>query len=1051
MSDLTGRVIRGYEIRDKIGEGGNGAIYLAHQSSVERDVAIKVILPQYASKPEFKTRFESEARLIAQLEHPYIVPLHDYWQDDDGAFLVMRWLRGGSLRDALNENPAWLLSKTAHLVNQITDALAVAHDANVIHRDIKPENILLDDRGNAYLTDFGIAKDLQGDSHVTAADGIVGTAAYFAPEQIQSQPVSPQTDIYSLGMMIFEMLAGEHPYGELSPVTLVMKHLQEPLPLLHDKRPEIPPVVHDILEKATAKDASDRYSSAPEFAKAFQQAIQPDKLIVPPQASQPESNTISSPVPQTPEDRNRSRMLEKVQDFWIDGVLNNSVHGTALMALGMTYQTDAVDRPWDMVLQQADQRNQQLPTGIRITDVFHEMRGELLILGDPGGGKTTTLLELARDLILLAQMDSSQPMPVVFNLSSWADKRQPLDKWMVEELHDKYQIPVKIAQDWVDRDLILPLLDGLDEVRQGQRDACVVAINVFREERGLLPMVVCSRIADYEALSQRLKLQGAITLQPLTREQVTAYLADAGDELRAVRAVLEDDEKLQRLVTSPLMLSIVMLAYRGLDLGEIPSFDTLSGRRRHLFDTYVDRMLKRRGADDRYDVDETRDYLEWLAGQMSDRAQSVYHIENMQPDWLSSKWNRLQYEVGIRLYGAVTSMLFFSVFFFITGILLSISTELGPADNIVTIPQLLGYGVTSLFTSIVVGTIVGGIVGLILMTVLFIFRRKIRPVERLTWSGRRAIFGALVFGISFAFICATFFNFFATYSYVESTIRAAAPRQFNLNEDTSEYESVTVTRFDGTVVDVPFNGFSADNPELSAILAQENPLYMNNFLNIWGDLILDSVLNFILVGLLTGAISGAVIGGLTGKEIDLRTEPNQGFRQSRKNFIRIGLAYSGITLVSFFGSLLVFIQPDVAHAIMVNRATGWLGAMVIIGFVVPTIGFIIALSRGGYMVVQHGVLRTLLWREKSMPRDISKFLDYTSERVLTRKVGGGYIFIHRMLLEHFAHPEKAKHQIAADELDDTYEPLHRLEDRVHRTTDRDLQYDTEEDLQQYQK
>src|SRR5262249_45982503 len=150
----------------------------------------------------------------------------------------------------------------------------------------------------------------------------------------------------------------------------------------------------------------------------------------------------------------------------------------------------------------------------------------------------------------------------------------------VDELNTKYQIPKKIGKDWVQADQIMPLLDGLDEVKADQRSACVEAINAFRGEHGLLPIVVCSRIADYEALSKKLKLQGAIVLQPLTLRQVDAYLAGAGDELAAVRAVLGNDDKLQELVQSPLMLSIVTLAYRGMSPDDLQGFDTLEGRRR---------------------------------------------------------------------------------------------------------------------------------------------------------------------------------------------------------------------------------------------------------------------------------------------------------------------------------------------------------------------------------------------------------------------------------------------------------------------------------------
>src|SRR5262249_34732712 len=159
MTDLTNRVIKSYQFRSKLGEGGFGAVYQAYQAVVEREVAIKAILPAYANRPEFIRRFEAEAQLVARLEHLHIVPLYDYWREPDGAFLVMRWLHGGSLRRKVNKEPMDPQS-IAKLLDQISSALLVAHRRKVIHRDIKPDNILLDEDGNAYLADFGIAKDI---------------------------------------------------------------------------------------------------------------------------------------------------------------------------------------------------------------------------------------------------------------------------------------------------------------------------------------------------------------------------------------------------------------------------------------------------------------------------------------------------------------------------------------------------------------------------------------------------------------------------------------------------------------------------------------------------------------------------------------------------------------------------------------------------------------------------------------------------------------------------------------------------------------------------
>src|SRR5215813_13748502 len=174
MNDLSGSTIKGYELHERIGAGGFGAVYRAFQSSVNREVAIKIILPHFANHPDFIRRFETEAQLIARLEHPFIVPLYDYWRDPDGAYLVMRWLRNGSLQAALRDCP-FDLPSAARLLDQIAAALTTAHRNQVIHRDLKPANILLDEDGNAYLADFGIAKDLgTRQCSVTDVDVIIG-------------------------------------------------------------------------------------------------------------------------------------------------------------------------------------------------------------------------------------------------------------------------------------------------------------------------------------------------------------------------------------------------------------------------------------------------------------------------------------------------------------------------------------------------------------------------------------------------------------------------------------------------------------------------------------------------------------------------------------------------------------------------------------------------------------------------------------------------------------------------------------------------------------
>ena len=360
--------------------------------------------------------------------------------------------------------------------------------------------------------------------------------------------------------------------------------------------------------------------------------------------------------------QNRQRLIARVRTFWIAGFLEQSLHGAALMALGLRNQPDVLANPWRLVLQQADQSSYLLAAGTRITQVYDEALGELLILGEPGSGKTTLLLELARDLLSRAERDESHPVPLVFNLSSWAVKRQPLADWLVEEMNTKYQVPRHLGQSWVNTDQVLLLLDGLDEVDFAYGSACLDAINSYRVEHGLVSMVVCSRSTDYLKLKKRLLLQSAVIVQPLTERQIDEYLSSAGEQMEAVRVVLRDDHILQELMTTPLMLSVVTLGYHGLSDKSFITTGSLETRRRHIFESYVRSMLQRRVPETRYTMQKTISWLTWLAKQMAQHGQTEFYIERMQRDWLPDNRSRLVNRVhelfGGLLFGLPGRLLF---------------------------------------------------------------------------------------------------------------------------------------------------------------------------------------------------------------------------------------------------------------------------------------------------------------------------------------------------------------------------------------------------------
>jgi WD40 repeat protein/transcriptional regulator with XRE-family HTH domain len=273
-ADLTGRAIRGYALAEKIGAGGMGAVYRAVQPLVEREVAVKIILPAFANHPDFIRRFEAEAQLVARLEHPHIVPLYDYWREPGVAYLVMRLLRGGSVQGLLESGPL-PIETVARVLEQICAALHSAHRIGVIHRDLKPGNVLLDEDNNAYLADFGIAKNLGNPDleSQTQVDALVGSPQYMSPEQIRSLSIRPQTDIYCLGVMLYEMLTGTLPFSGPTPFDLLQQHVNAPLPSLAAHRSGLPAALDMVISRASAKEPDDRYPDVLALLDGFHRAL----------------------------------------------------------------------------------------------------------------------------------------------------------------------------------------------------------------------------------------------------------------------------------------------------------------------------------------------------------------------------------------------------------------------------------------------------------------------------------------------------------------------------------------------------------------------------------------------------------------------------------------------------------------------------------------------------------------------------------------------------------------------------------------------------------
>ena len=664
------------------------------------------------------------------------------------------------------------------------------------------------------------------------------------------------------------------------------------------------------------------------------------------------------PERRDPASRNRRAMLEKVWAIWITGVLQPSLPQDILLDLGLAEQPAMVTRALDLYVQRPDLADQVQVPGTRLIDVFDRLDRALLILGAPGAGKTTLLLTLARDLLIRAAQDPEQPLPVVFPLSSWAQRRRPLADWLVDALSEQYDVSRKIGQAWVDAHQILPLLDGLDEVQAEARAACVQAINTFRQEHGLLPLVVCSRVADYEALGTRLRLQGALVVQPLTHAQVESYLTQVGQPLAAVREAFGDNPTLWELLDTPFMLTIVTLTYAGEPIGAFHASGTPEAQRRALFAAYVDRMFQRWGARTRYTRQQTEHWLAWLAWQMAQHSQTVFSLERMQPDWLPPR-QRWVPTHGTRLVAGLGAGLVWGLV-----CVLVVGLALG-----------LDYGLGAGLFAGPLGALIGALTG---------YSVEITSIEMVRWSGLRFLSelllpsgrrlrAGLIFGLGAGLGLGLFGGLSAG---LDGGLGAGLFAGLGVGLDGALVAAL-----------VAGLGVALGVVLITGLVAALNaPLFFGLVFEL-GD-----PLNFGPgIGLICGLVYKLYAGlaaGLSSGEIATKAIPNEGIHRSARMALVSGLlaglgAGLGLGLgFGLVGGLRVGLLAGLGAGLGLGLATG--------------------IRYGGRACLQHLLLRLGLWYQGFAPWQYVDFLDEAAKRLFLRKIGGGYSFVHRRLQDYFA-------------------------------------------------
>jgi hypothetical protein len=688
-------------------------------------------------------------------------------------------------------------------------------------------------------------------------------------------------------------------------------------------------------------------------------------------------------------------LMNRVDEFWITGVLKQSLFHEVLISLDKKRTDEFVELPWNLITVLPKQGSESALINKRIDQIF-DATGLLLILGEPGSGKTTVLIELASHLLTRAKYDSEERIPVILNLSSW-QKDQALSKWIQDSLYRSYGVPSKLAKHWLNKGYLLPLLDGLDEVQTEHQADCAEAINAYITDTEPPGLIVCSRLMEYQWLPKRLKMNGAICIEPLNQQQIGSYFAAIGLEFESLRMAIKEDTVLQELAQSPLMLNIMSIAYRSANLEDlIDQRQSVEARRTQIFNAYVDQMFQRKASLAQvFPKEKVIGWLSWLAKKMTESSQSVFLVENLQPIWLESLRQRTAYStISLLIVGLILGLIFGLSDRLIIGLLLGLSAGLsfGPLLGVTepyidkirkdkprlnqSITLTLKQGATSTLDKRVLA---GLITGIIAIGSFFWLAATIITMtgESIDWAKGGLSLSAL------------------------SCISAGG--MFSIK----------------TVETINWS-WKLFFKHLRIFLFVWLVLCLILSLIIWLNLELRASLFFLLFILICGLPIELLLvaaSGLTDEIREDKTKPNQGITLTLKNgiivsiIILLSLSLSIILMFILFFVLLYMTSNQLRRELNGGLSDSlrdlfheeWsTGQLIDLLTILLIFGLMFGLIRGLGAIIKHYSLRLVLWRSGKTPFKFIPFLDHCAKLILLKKVGGGYIFIHRMLLEYFA-------------------------------------------------
>lgn len=693
---------------------------------------------------------------------------------------------------------------------------------------------------------------------------------------------------------------------------------------------------------------------------------------------------------------------------WLNQCLQNKV----LIPLRKEQQPEQVERPWDTEVKIGTKPPEPLSDDINILDIFDrdEINGKLLILGAPGSGKTITMLELAKALIERAEQQPENPIPVLFNLSSWQNDRSAFQKWLVSELKLNYGVRSSISKQWLENRQLLPILDGLDEVPLHQQSDCVKAINQFLEsETRPSHLVVCSRIDNYKAYEDNLHLSGAICLLELTDAQIRNFLSEV--KQTNFWQLVQNDEKLLCLVRNPLFLCVATLVFSQISSQDLQQITSSKNPLQRLLDAYIRQMFTRtlKQKKNQYNqksspnVKETRTKLCWLAEQMQQEHKTSFFIEQMQPPLLlKTSSQRFFYRLVLVLVcGAIGQIVGLLVLGLAALLNLTIGKqEYGKEYKIPSsedIEEFVSKNVEEAEQALDNEEILSKKLIIILMFFVFSIElvyilctgfnefgftsikvqelENFYPIIKLLLHFIGFIAGSIIgFNIGLREI--------KTIEAFKLPLRQEEFRVFQ-NDFHDGFDYGFKTRLMRCPnIKVHYWAFLLATPLIISVLLlifKKILLALIPLLILFGAVFL--LINFWIFGIVLGVSRGVILGFVQGLRVDVNSKlyPNQGIIQSTKNSLVLSTSFLVVLCLPIFS----------------NDLASWILAV----YFMPVTDF----GFGGLACIQHFALRVTLWKGGFVRWNYARLLNYYADRLLLQKVGGRYQFMHKLLQDHFAH------------------------------------------------